>query len=64
MANIIKVDLITIDSVKADHELLEEEILSLYRKGLSAHVSEKLSYDVIDLISLIDRVRTAALRYI
>ena len=36
----------------------------LYRKALCAHVSEKLSYDVIDLISLIDRVRTAALRYI
>ena len=27
-------------------------------------MSEKLSYDVIDLISSIDRVKTAALRYI
>ena len=43
---------------------MEEEILLLYRKALCVHVSEKLSYDVIDPISLIDRVRTAGLRYI
>ena len=43
---------------------MKEEIHSLYQKALCAHVSEKLSYDVIDLISLSDRVRNAALRYI
>ena len=43
---------------------MKGEIHSLYQEALYAHVSDKLSYDVIGLISLIDRVRNAALRYI
>ena len=62
--NIIEFDLITVDSIKADHKLLKGEIHFLYQEALYAHVSDKLSYDVIGLISLIDRVRNAALRYI
>ena len=50
--------------IKADHNLLKGEIHSLYQEALYAPVSDKLSYDVIGLISLIDRVRNAALRYI
>ena len=61
---IIEYDLITADSIKADHKRLKGEIHSLYQESIYAHASEKLSYDVIGLISLIDRVKNAALRLI
>ena len=37
---------------------------SLYQEALYARVSDKLSYDIIGLVSLIDRVKRAAHRYI
>ena len=37
---------------------------SLYQEALYARVSDKLSYDIIGQVSLIDRVKCAALRYI
>ena len=59
--SIIKYELSTIDSIKADHNQLKGEIHSLYQESIYAHASEKLSYDIIDLISLIDRVKNAVL---
>ena len=49
--HIIKYDLITIDSIKADHNQLKGEIHSLYQESIYAHASVKLSYDIIGLIS-------------
>ena len=43
---------------------MKGEIHSLYQEALYAHVSDKLSYDVIGLISLIDRVKNITLRLI
>ena len=59
--HIIEYDLLTIDSIKADHNQLKGEIHSLYQKAIYAHASEKLSYDIIGLISLINRVKNAVL---
>ena len=61
---IIKYDLITVDSFKADHKRLKGEIHSLYQESIYAHASEKVSYDIIGLISLIDWVKNAELRLI
>ena len=58
---IIEYDLITADSIKADHKRLKGEIHSLYQESIYAHASEKLSYDVIGLISLIDWLKTPRL---
>ena len=54
-------DLITVDSIKVHHKRLKGEIHSLYQESIYAHASEKLSYDIIGLISLIDQVKNAAL---
>ena len=62
--SIIKYELSTIDSIKTDHNQLKGEIHSLYQESIYAHASEKLSYDIIGLISLIARVKDAALRLI
>ena len=43
---------------------MKGKIHSLYQEALYAHVSDKLSYDIIGLVSLIDWVKNAALRYI
>ena len=43
---------------------MKGEIHSLYQEAIYACTSEKLSYDIIALISLIDRVKNAALRLI
>ena len=43
---------------------LKEGIQSLYQESIYAHVSGKLSYEIIGLISLIDRMKNAALRLI
>ena len=59
--SIIKHELSTIDSIKTDHNQLKGEIHSLYQESIYAHASEKLSYDIIGLISLIDQVKNAAL---
>ena len=62
--SITKHELSTIDSIQIDHNQLKGEIHSLYQESIYAHASEKLSYDIIGLISLIARVKTAALRLI
>ena len=60
----IKFDLITFDSINTEHSVLKGNTHSLYQEALYTRVSDKLSYDIIGLISLIDRVKRAALRYI
>ena len=62
--NLIEFDYITVDSVRADYSQLKEKIYSLYQESIYAHAPEKLSYDIIGLVSLIDRVKHAALRLI
>ena len=43
---------------------MKGNIHSLYQEGLYARVTDKLSYDIIGLVALIDRVKRAANRYI
>ena len=43
---------------------MKGSIHSLYQEALYGSVTDKLSYDVISLIALIDRVKRAAERYI
>ena len=62
--HIIEYDLLTIDSIKADHNQLKGEIHSLYQESIYAHASEKLSYDIIGLVSIIALVKDAAIRLI
>ena len=45
--SIIEYDLITDDSINADHKRLKGEIHSLYQEAIYACASEKLSYDII-----------------
>ena len=56
--------LITFDSINTDHNALKGNIHSLYLEALYARVTDKLSYDVIGLVGLIDRIKRAAHRYI
>ena len=44
--------------------MLKGNIHSLYQEALYARVTDKLSYDIIGLVALIDRVKCAAHRYI
>ena len=62
--SIIKYELHTVDSIKANHNRLKGEIQSLYQESIYAHASVKLSYDIIELVSLIVRIKSAALRLI
>ena len=62
--SIIDYNLITVEGVRIDHKRLKEGIQSLNQESIYTHVSTKLSYEIIGLISLIDRVRNAALRLI
>ena len=62
--SVIKYDLPPIDSIKANHNQLTGEIQSLYQESIYAHTSVKLSYDIIGLVSLIARIKSAALRLI
>ena len=55
---------ITIDIIKAHHVELKGEIHSLYHESILAHTSEKLSYDIIGLISVIDRIKGAGFRLV
>ena len=59
--NLIEFDYITVDSIRADYSQLKEKIHSLYQESIYAHAPEKLSYDIIGLVSLVDRVKHAAL---
>ena len=62
--SIIKYELHTIDSIKANHNQLLGEIQSLYQESIHAHASVRLSYDIIGLLSLIARIKNAAIRLI
>ena len=62
--SIIEYDLITVESIKNDHTLLKGEIQALYQESIYAHAPERLSNDIIGLVSLIDRLKIAALRLI
>ena len=53
----IDYDPITFDGINADHNVLKEDIHSLYQEALYARVADKLSYDIIGLVALIDRVK-------
>ena len=55
---------ITFEEIKNDHGELKGAIHSLYQEALYARVTDKLSYDIIGLVALIDRVKWAADRYI
>ena len=55
---------ITIDIIKAHHVELKGEIHSLYHESILAHTSEKLSYDILGLISVIDRIKGARFRLV
>ena len=61
---LIEFDYITVDSVRTDYTQLKGEIHSLYQESIYAHAPEKLSYNIIGLVSLIDQVKHAALRLI
>ena len=60
----IDYDPITFHGIDTDHNVLKGYIHSLYQEALYARVSDKLSYDIIGLVALIDRVKRAAHRYI
>ena len=51
---------ITFEGIKADHNVLKGDIHSLYQEALYARVTDKLSYDIIGLVALIDCVKRAA----
>ena len=51
---------ITFDGINTDHSVLKGDIHSLYQEALYARVTDKLSYDIIGLVSLIDQVKRAA----
>ena len=55
--SITKHELSTIDSIKTDYNQLKGEIYSLYQESIYAHAPEKLSYDIIGLVSFIARVK-------
>ena len=55
---------ITFEGIKADHNVLKGDIHSLYQEALYARVTDKLSYDIIGLVALIDCVKRAADRYL
>ena len=47
---------IIFDGINTDHKVLKGDIHSLYQEALYARVTDKLSYDIIGLVALIDRV--------
>ena len=50
-------ELITFDGINADHNVLKGDIHSLYQEALFAQVTHKLSYEIIGLVALIDRIK-------
>ena len=54
----------TFDGINTEHNVLKENIHSLYQEALYARLTDKLSYDIIGLVALIDRVKRPAHRYI
>ena len=55
---------ITLEGIKTEYDELKGSIHSLYQDALYARVTDKLSYDTISLIALIDHVKQATKRYI
>ena len=55
---------VTIDIIKAHHVKLKGEIHSLHHESILAQTSEKLSYDILGLISVIDRIKGAGFRLV
>ena len=55
---------ITFEGIKTHHNVLKGDIHSLYQEALYARVTNKLSYDIIGLVALIDSVKQAADRYL
>ena len=55
---------ITFEGINDDHNVLKGDIHSLYQEALSARVTDKLSYEIIGLVALIDGVKQAANRYL
>ena len=55
---------ITIDIIKTHHIELKGDIHSLHLESILAHTSEKLSYDILGLVSVIDRIKGAGFRLI
>ena len=53
----IEFELITIDSINTEHNELKGNTHSLYQEALYGCVSDKLSYDIIGLVSLIGGCR-------
>ena len=51
---------ITFEGIKTDHNALKGTIHSLSQEALYARVTNKLSYDIIGLVALIDCVKQAA----
>ena len=60
----INYELPTIDNIKANHIQLKGEIHSLYHESILAHTSEKLSYDIIELILVIAWIKGAGFRLV
>ena len=52
-------DPINFEGIKTVYDELKGAIHSLYQEALYARVTDKLSYDIIRLIALIDRVKRA-----
>ena len=46
---------ITFNGIDTDHSVLKGDIHSLYQEVLFTRVTDKLSYDIIGLVALIDR---------
>ena len=61
---VIDEDPITLEGIKDEYDELKGSIHPLYQDALYAWVTDKLSYDIISLIALIDSVKRAANRYI
>ena len=55
---------IRIDIIKAHHTELKGEIHSLYYESILAHTAERLSYDILGLRSVIDRIKRAGVRLV
>ena len=56
---VIDKDPITLEGIKNVYDQLKGAIYSLYQDALYARVTDKLSYDIISLIALIDCVKRA-----
>ena len=60
----INYELPTLDNINANHVQLMEELQSLYHESILAHTSDKLSYDIIEMISVIGRIKNAGVKLI